>query len=169
MIVHCHDYGWGLEWPIKQIEQEMTDQYLAPLISCQQRVVMINSTWYGQEQHEKTMTWLRAHEWDAAVVVSLIDAAIPDAAWFAEFDRPVLAIGSYPGIHHISLWAEVVARFIQPCTDHAIDRPFMCLNRKPHWHRVRVYQQLSTASLLDQGLVSLGGCTALGNLGLGSI
>ncbi len=157
MIVHRHDYGWGPEWPIKQIEKEITDQYLAPLIGSSQRVVVINSTWYGQEQHQKTLTWLRNNVWDVAVLVCMIDAPIPAPDWFAEFDRQVIAIGSTPGSHHVSLWAEVSARYIQPDAEHAIDRPFMCLNRKPHWHRVRIYQQLSAANLLEQGLVSMGG------------
>jgi hypothetical protein len=157
MIVFQHDYGWGPEWPVKQIEQEITHRYLAPLIGSNQRVVLINSTWYGQEQHEITMAWLRYHAWDLAILICMIDAPIPAPAWFAEFDRPVLVIGSCPGPHHVSLWAEVVARHIQPFPEHEIDRPFMCLNRKPHWHRVRVCKQLASANLLTQGLVSLGG------------
>jgi hypothetical protein len=120
-------------------------------------VVVINSTWYGQAQHHCTMTWLRDQPWDIAVLVCMIDAPIPHPEWFAEFGRPVIAVGSYKGAHHISLWAEVAARYIQPSTEHAIDLPFMCLNRKPHWHRVRLYQQLSEANLLEQGLVSMGG------------
>jgi len=157
MIIHQHDYGWGPQWPVKQMEQEITDLYLAPLIQSSQRVVVINSTWYGQEQHQKTLTWLRNNVWDIAVLVSMIDAPIPEPKWFAEFDRPVIAIGSTPGLYHVSLWAEVAARYIQPDAEHAIDLPFMCLNRKPHWHRVRIYQQLSAANLLEQGLVSMGG------------
>jgi hypothetical protein len=162
MIVHCHDHGWGPKWPVKQIEREITDQYLVPLARSDLRVVMINSTWYGQEQHQKTLTWLRNNVWDIAVLVCMIDAPIPAPDWFAEFGRPVIAIGSTPGPHHVSLWAEVAARYIRPDAEHAIDLPFMCLNRKPHWHRVRIYQQLSAANLLDQGLVSMGGSVKLG-------
>lgn len=157
MIVHCHDHGWGAEWPIKQLEQEITDWYLAPLIQSNRQVVLINSTWYGEHEHAATLHWLRTNAWDCAVLISMIDAAIPEVSWFAEFDRPVQAIGSYAGAHHISLWAEVAARYIQPCWDQAIDMPFMCLNRKPHWHRLRLYNEIAAAGLLDWGLVSLGG------------
>jgi hypothetical protein len=87
----------------------------------------------------------------------MIDSAIPTAQWFAEFDRPVLEVGSYRGVHHVSLWAEAVARYIRPYQAHDITVPYMCLNRKPHWHRVRLYQQLGAAGVVDQGLVSLGG------------
>lgn len=160
MIVHCHDYGWGPQWPIKQIEQEITDLYLTPLMQSNLRVVMINSVWYGEHQHAATLHWLRNNAWDCAVLISMIDAAIPSVDWFSEFGRPVQAIGSYPGEHHISLWAEVAARYILPCQDHAIDLPFMCLNRKPHWHRLRLYNEIAAAGLLDQGLVSLGGDNA---------
>jgi hypothetical protein len=156
MIVHCHDYGWGPEWPIKQIEQEITQQYLSPLIESSQRVVVINSTWYGQEQHQQTTAWLRDHSWDIAVLVCMIDAPIPAPDWFAEHDRPVVSIGAAPGPCHVSLWAEVAARYIQPFSEHEIDQPFMCLNRKPHWHRLRIYQQLCAANLLEHGTVSLG-------------
>lgn len=157
MIIHCHDYGWGPQWPIKQIEREITDQYLAPLAQSNLRVVLINSTWYGQEQHHSTLDWLRNNAWDVAILISMIDAPIPNVDWFAEFDRPIIAIGSYPGQHHISLWAEVVARYMKPCSEVAIDLPFMCLNRKPHWHRVKLYEQMVSANLLDRGFVSMGG------------
>jgi hypothetical protein len=156
MITHSHDYGWGPQWPVKQIEQEITDQYLAPLARSDQKTVLINSTWYGQEQHDRTIGWLRENAWDTLVLISMIDAPIPHPSWFAEFDRPVFMVGSCRGSYHISLWAEVLARYIEPYREHAIDLPFMCLNRKPHWHRKTLYQQLSEAGLLDQGLVSLG-------------
>lgn len=167
MIIHYHDYGWGLEWPIKRIERELTDRYLDPLIQSNQRVVLINSTWYVQERHIETLEWLRENVWDMAVLISMIDAAIPDASWFAEFGRPLIAVGNYPGLHYITLWAEVAARFINPYLEHEIDLPFMCLNRKPHPHRLRLYADLEAANLLDRGLVSLGvqdGCSPVRSL-----
>jgi hypothetical protein len=38
-----------------------------------------------------------------------------------------------------------------------IDTAYMCLNRKPHWHRQRLYDQLLNLDLVDQGIVSMGG------------
>lgn len=159
MIIYRHDYGWGPEWPIKRLEQEIVDAYLLPLSTSRSRVVTINSTWYGQAQHDQTLQWLRSNQWDVLVLISMIDSAIPVAEWFAEFDRPVLEIGSYRNQHHISLWAEAVSEHIQPFAKHDITVPFMCLNRKPHWHRVKLYQSLLQHGLLEQGLVSMGGST----------
>lgn len=156
MIVHRHDYGWGSEWPIKQLEQELVHAYLSPLARSRLRVVTINSTWYSQDRHLQTLQWLETNAWDCLVLISMIDSPIPSIDWFVKFDRPVIAVGSHPGQHHISLWAEATARYIRPYAEHDISVPFMCLNRKPHWHRVKLYQQLQQHGVLDQGLVSLG-------------
>lgn len=156
MIVQRFNYGWGPEWPIKQIEASMLDQYLAPLVQSDVRVAVIDSTWYGQDQHQQTMTWLRSNDWDCLVLVSMIDPAIPAPGWFVEFDRPVYAVGSYDSDYNICFWAEVVAQHIKPYRDHDIDTAFMCLNRKPHWHRKKLYYEIQQQGVLDQGLVSLG-------------
>ena len=37
-----------------------------------------------------------------------------------------------------------------------IDKAYMCLNRKPHWHRKQLYKHLEQQGLLDLGLVSMG-------------
>lgn len=157
MIIKTFDHGWGLRWPIKQIEQEVLDRYLAPLQQSDQKVVVINSTWYGQEQHQLTLDWLRNNDWDSIALVAMLDPAIPAGHWFNEFQKPVYEIGGYNNQYYIALWAEIVDRYITPYRDHDIDIPFMCLNRKPHWHRVRFYEQLKHQGLLDRGLVSMGG------------
>jgi hypothetical protein len=157
MIVHTVDHGWGPEWPIKQIEQRIVNDYLQPLITDSSRTVIINSTWYGEQQHHSTMQWLRSHAWDQIVLVAMIDAAIPQPGWFQEFDRPVLAVGNYAGEHDIAFWALILDQyFVMPDVHGDIDTAFMCLNRKPHWHRVRLYDKMEARGLLDHGIVSMG-------------
>jgi hypothetical protein len=157
MIVHTVDHGWGPEWPIKQIEQRIVNDYLRPLITDSSRTVIINSTWYGEQQHHSTMQWLRSHAWDNIVLVAMIDAAIPQPRWFQEFNRPVLAVGNYAGDHDIAFWAQVLDQhFVLPDVHGDIDTAFMCLNRKPHWHRVRLYDKMEAQGLLDHGIVSMG-------------
>ena len=159
MIIECIDVGWGPEWPLKKIEADILDRYLAPLERSSQRTVLINSTWYSQYQHAKTLRWLRDHDWDRLVIVAMIDAAIPQSDWFIEFDRPIDLVGNYPGQHDIVYWAQVVHRhfeFADHASPDAIDTAFMCLNRKPHWHRRKLYGELESANLLDLGLVTMG-------------
>lgn len=157
MIIKTVDYGWGPEWPVKVIEQEILDAYLRPLITDSSKTVIINSTWYGKQQHDSTMSWLACHDWNQIVLVSMIDAAIPCPEWYNEFGRPVLAVGSYPGQHDIVFWAQVLDRhFVKPDVTADIDTAFMCLNRKPHWHRMCLYNSMEAKGLLEHGMVSMG-------------
>lgn len=156
MIVHVIDHGWGPEWPMKKIESDIINGYLSPLKSSTKKIVVVNSTWYSQYHHAKTLRWLRDNDWDALVLVALIDAAIPQPDWFDEFDRPVLTVGGYNSKHYLSFWAEVVYQHIEPYRDHDIDTAFMCLNRKPHWHRRKFYKEMQANGILEFGLVSMG-------------
>lgn len=147
-----------MEWPIKVLEQSILNTYLAPVMADNSRTVVINSTWYGEQQHSSTIQWLRYNDWDQIVLVSMIDATIPQPTWYQEFDRPVLAVGNYDGDHNIVFWAHVLNQhFILPDVRADIDTAFMCLNRKPHWHRLRLYRQMESRGLLAKGLVSMGG------------
>ena len=157
MIVHTVDHGWGSEYPIKLMKQQILDTYLRPLIADSSKTAVIHSTWYGDQEHHSTMQWLRSHEWDQIVLVSMIDAAIPQPDWYREFDRPVMAVGNYAGDHDIVFWAQVLDQhFVLPDVRADIDTAFMCLNRKPHWHRLRLYHHMEARGLLDHGMVSMG-------------
>jgi len=163
MIIKTFDNGWGPEFPAKQYEQEIVTKLMAEIIKDESHTVMINSTWYTKEYHQEVLEWLRNNRVDRIVLVSMLDAAIPQPSWYAEFGCPVVGVGYYPGRYNVDYWALVMNRYHDPiakgillASDH-IDTPFMCLNRKPHWHRRRLYQQLTDLNLLDRGLVSMGG------------
>jgi hypothetical protein len=157
MITHTVDHGWGPEWPIKAMERQILDRYLQPLITDSSRTVIINSTWYGEQEHDSTMQWLRSNSWDQLVLVAMIDAAIPRPDWYREFERPVMAVGSYPGDHDLVFWAQVLDQhFVLPDVTADIDTAFMCLNRKPHRHRLRLYNSMEAQGLLEHGIVSMG-------------
>jgi len=159
MIIKTFDNGWGNQYPLKKLELQIVDQYLK---NNSDKTVVINSTWYSDEYHNTVMSQLRNLDFDNIVLISLLDAAIPQAKWYQEFDRPVYGIGYYPGKFAIDFWALVVDQhFCLPNFDlnnHSkIDTAYMCLNRKPHWHRLQLYNKLVDLNLLDQGIVSLGG------------
>jgi hypothetical protein len=159
VIVKIFDRGWGAEYPLKKLEQHFVQQYLAQDHS---KIVLINSTWYSSDYHQQVITELRNLEFDKIVLVSMLDAAIPAPDWYQDFDCPVHAMGYYPGPDAIDFWALVADQhFVCPDFDlhnHSkIDTAYMCLNRKPHWHRVQLYNQLVNLGIVDQGIVSLGG------------
>jgi hypothetical protein len=159
MIVKIFDNGWGPEFPLKKLEQQIIEQYLA---HDQSKTVLINSTWYRTDYHQIVMAELRNLEFDKIVLISMLDAAIPATEWYQEFDCSVHAVGYYPGPDAVDFWALVVDQhFLCPEFDlynnSKIDTAYMCLNRKPHWHRLQLYNQLVELGIVDQGIVSLGG------------
>lgn len=162
MVIKTFDNGWGNQFPLKQYELNMTASMLAAVTVDFSRTVLINSVWYTDEYHRQVLSWLRKNDFDQIVLVAMLDAAIPNAEWYAEFDCIVHSVGYYPGQHSVDFWALFVDRFLQlPNVDlldsAKIDVPFMCLNRKPHWHRRKLYNTLESHGLLDKGIVSMGG------------
>jgi hypothetical protein len=163
MLIKTVDHGWGQQYPLKQYEQQTVTDLIRPFVDSEQRVVMINSVWYTSQIHEQTLAWLRENDWDQIVLIAMLDAAIPCPDWYNEFGRPVTGIGYYPGAGQVDFCALFVENFLQApdqnsLLDHArIDTPYMCLNRKPHWHRRQLYARLQALDLVGKGMVSMGG------------
>lgn len=159
MIIKTFDNGWGANFPAKEFEQQIIKQYLSHTTA---RTVLINNTWYTKDYHQQVMDQLRNLDFDQIVLVSMIDASIASPEWYQEFNCPVYAVGYYPGADSIDFWALVVDQYFEyPVINlldcWAIDTPYMCLNRKPHWHRRQIYNQLVNLNIVDQGIVSMGG------------
>ena len=158
MIVKVFNNGWGDDVPIKQLEKLLIDQRLA---NDQRQTIIINSTWYTQDYHAQVLNELRQLEFDQIVLVSMLDAAIPQPDWYQEFNCDVRGLGYYPGSDFVDFWAMAVDRYFQrpsyEISASQIDTAYMCLNRKPHWHRKRLYNQLVSYNLVKHGIVSMGG------------
>jgi hypothetical protein len=163
MIVKIFDNGWGSEYPLKKFEQQIVDNFLKTQAQDSSKTVVINSVWYTQEYHQSVLSQLRDMDFDSIVLVAMIDAAIPHIDWYHEFGRPVYTLGYYPGSNNLDFWALFVDHFfehpkISELLDHnLINWPYMCLNRKPHWHRVRLFNKLTALDIVHKGLVSMGG------------
>lgn len=164
MIVKTFNNGWGGRWPIVQLEQQLVQEKLSQWVTDNSNTVVINSTWYTKEYHEKVLSELRTiDKIDRIVLVAMLDPAIPKLDWYAEFNCSVVGIGYYPGDYAIDFWAKVLKKFYHPVDEKTLtdtsmmNKAYMCLNRKPHWHRVKLYNQLAQHNLLDCGIVSLGG------------
>jgi hypothetical protein len=163
MITHTFDHGWGPNFPLKKFEQEIVSEFLVAQVTDHSHTVVINSVWYTQEFHQQVLNKLKNLVFDNIVLVAMIDAAIPKIEWYQEFGCPVYAVGYYPGNNNLDFWALFVDRFFNVpkisrlMSYNLIDCAYMCLNRKPHWHRVQLYRQLTALNIADQGLVSMGG------------
>jgi hypothetical protein len=162
MIIKTFDQGWGREYPLKQYEQQVVASLMKLFVENDQRVVMINSVWYTGEMHDQVITWLRNNDWDQIVLIAMLDAAIPYPDRYTEFNRPVTGIGYYPGAGQVDFCALFVDHFLTAPDNtvlldaSTIDTAYMCLNRKPHWHRQKLYNKLQAMDLVNQGIVSMG-------------
>lgn len=163
MIIKEYDVGWGTEWPLKQLEKQVVSDMLATHANDNSRSVVVNSVWYNGDYHQQVLNELKALNPSHVFVVAMLDPPIVQLDWFAELDCEVTGIGYYPGPGFVDFFALAMDKFFTgPGNDvllneSLVDIAFMCLNRKPHPHRVRLYNGLSNANLLDQGFVSLGG------------
>lgn len=157
MILQTFNNGWGPEWPAKQFEQTLVDQLLHQLASDDSCTVIINSTWYSEEYHQQVLEQLRGITFDHLVLVAMLDPAIPQPEWFAEFKCEIICVGYYTGPYNIDYWALFTDEYnhdVPSVSPQQIDTAYMCLNRKPHWHRRRLYRHLESLGVLDQGIVS---------------
>ena len=163
MLIKTFDFGWGPEWSLKKYEQETVKNLMQNLISSDKKIVLINSVWYSKELHQTVLDWLRHNDWDQIVLVAMLDAAIPRPDDYKEFGRPITGLGYYPGAGHVDFFALFTDHFLKlPAQDlllnaKAIDTAYMCLNRKPHWHRKQLYGRLQELDLVERGIVSMGG------------
>jgi len=163
VILKEYDIGWGVNWPMKQLEQDIVKKFLSDYYTDNSRTVIINSVWYTGDYHQQVMAELREIKPTHIFVVALLDPPIVQLNWFEELNCEVVGIGYYPGPGYIDYCALFVDHFYKPVNQDIllspdkIDTAYMCLNRKPHQHRVRLYQGLKDANLLDYGFVSMGG------------
>jgi hypothetical protein len=162
VIVQTFDQGWGPEWPWKKFEISVVNDMLSKVSKDDRKTVIINSVWYTDNYHAKVLDWLSKNHWDRIILVAMLDSAVPKPEWYSDFGKPVIPLGYYPGKNQIDLCALFFAEKIDlsvygDLSDGSmIDTAFLCLNRKPHWHRRRLYRQLESFNLLDQGIVTMG-------------
>ena len=163
MIIQKFDNGWGNHLPLKKFEQHIVDTLLRHIAIDQSRTVVINSVWYFNEYHQQVLTWLRNNSVDRIVLVAMLDQAIPQPLQYSEFDCEILTVGYYPGQHAVDFCAIFVNHYLTApdlpvLLDFSqINTAYMCLNRKPHWHRRKLYNSLTALDIVKHGIVSMGG------------
>jgi len=163
VILKEYDIGWGPQWPMKQLEQQIVKKFLSQYYTDNSRSVIINSVWYTGDYHQQVINELRELQPTHIFVIALLDPPNVQLSWFNELNCKVMGIGYYLGPGYIDYCALFVNYFYQPVTQDIllsidqIDTAYMCLNRKPHQHRLRLFEGLKNANLLDCGFVSMGG------------
>lgn len=105
---------------------------------------------------------------DCVVLYNLVDQIFPDFVeklfgFLKDFNCTVFKLGYF---NDSDVWLDFHALIVENFfvvdpdldrTGNQIDVPFMCLNAKPHEHRVRIVNEIQQHKLEQHGLVSLNG------------
>lgn len=174
MIMQDFNNGWG-ESPwrlveLRQFERQVLSTYLRTWYQDHGRNVIINSTWYNNEYHDRVRDYLRSHPTDKLALISFMDPAILQPAWFHDLADHIYCIGYYRGAHEIDLWAMILHMYFKHdpalATEHAITHPFLCYNRKPHWHRLQLLSEMRSNGCVTSGVVTMGDTSGQAQLAL---
>jgi hypothetical protein len=122
------------------------------------RVMFINPTWL----HENDITQnIRDADPEFIICHNFVDPAVPKIFEAIEQSKiPYLIIGNAAQCR-LDFWAMVCDLYFQNYEEHDVAilptaRKYICLNRKPHPHRIAIVDQLLANGLRDEGFVSLG-------------
>ncbi len=122
------------------------------------RVMLINPTW----MHENNIAAdIESADPDFIICHNFVDPAVPrifDA--ITQSGRPYLLIGNADH-YRLDFWAMVCDLYFQNYEERDVPvlptaRKYICLNRKPHPHRVALVENLIHFGLQEQGYLSLG-------------
>lgn len=160
MILREFNNGWGDNFALRRFESEILQHYLRDWYQDPTSTVIINSTWYSEQYHQQVMSWLRQNPVERIVLCSFLDPAIPSPSWFQDLGVQIRCLGYYRGLDEIDAWALIMQRHFD-CADvigdaEQIDTAFLCLNRKPHWHRRRLVAALMSRELSHSGVITMG-------------
>ena len=164
MLLKTFDFGWTDD--NKAIPKWNTEHLsmIAQGYTGVGSAILVNSTWYTDEVHAMVVDYVRDNNIKNVIVASLCDAQIARRDMFEELGVNVFEIGYYRGQGFYDFFALCWDRFgntrlsEQELLDHrTIHKPFMCLNRKHHEHRVRIVNELRSADLTSKGIVTLSG------------
>lgn len=122
------------------------------------RVMIVNPTWL----HETNLAQdIRDAHPDFIICHNFVDPAVPKIFEAIETSGvPYIILGN-SAQYRIDFWAMVCDLYFQNYEERDLQldpnaRKFICLNRKPHPHRVALVEHLISAGLQEQGYISLG-------------
>ena len=123
-----------------------------------ERVMFINPTWLheddiGKSIRETNPDFIICHNFVDPAVARILDAITQSGV-------PYIVLGN-TAQYRIDFWAIVCDLYFQNYEERDLEveptaRKYICLNRKPHPHRVAIVESLINAGLQEQGYVSLG-------------
>lgn len=143
--------------------QNITNVMLKDIIHNDSRAVLISNLMYTEYDGKVTTRWLqRNQDWDYIVLERLLDPPEIHAEIWKHLGRPVYSFGYGAEKNFVDCWAIIADNlFTWPDQDTLLDadsiqQPYLSYNRKPTFHRRRLYSLLHDHRCLDKGIFTLG-------------
>lgn len=152
--------GFPYAWKAGRVEQLIRDILIrkAQEQLNVSRVMLINPTW----MHENNiLTDIAEKKPDFIICHNFVDPAVPKI--FESIEQsgcPYIILGN-SWQFRLDFWAMVCDLYFHNYNEQDVAlnnnaRKYICLNRKPHPHRIALVQALQSAGVFNQGYVSLG-------------
>lgn len=148
---------------IGDVDQNIKDKILSQITD---DYIFVNTTWIEKDQDlenivskDKIAICYSGPDWENS---NCIDIRRQAHQYIIKNSKDVLYIGNTRGKHYFNYWAEFIrqnsigffdSKYLKEPT---FDKLYMCLNRKPHEHRIFLVDKLRSSHLLNSGIVSLG-------------
>lgn len=152
--------GFPYAWKAGRVEQliRSTLEHKARQQLAVDRVMLINPTWLHETDLAKD---IESADPEFIICHNFVDPAVPKIFEAVEKSgRPYIILGNSAQFR-LDFWAMVCDLYFQNYEepDVAIEhtaRKYICLNRKPHPHRITLVNNLIAAGLQESGYLSLG-------------
>jgi len=153
MITKIFNNGWGNHNPIHDYQEELIKDINVD--------VLIHSTWYTDDFHTEVLKWLDDNPVKTMAIVSFFDQHIATKERFAGRNISIQEIGYYDGPHFFDFWARFTKDHMAVPSDselldyQLINKPFLSYNRKPHEHRLELWEQFVANGITNKGIVTM--------------
>ena len=165
MIAHDYSQGFPNNWITTQLEQEYAKKLFAKHFPKSKNGMIINCTWKEEDTKEEILQILDHERVDAVLIFNFVDEYDTDS-WNSfvqsckQKAKRVLCAGHIVGKIQFQFWPLAVQRFFTQYSKQDLTgdptQLYVCYNRKPHDHRVDLYNSFKKHKLLDQGTYTLG-------------
>ncbi len=153
MPIEKINFHSGVGFEIHKLEIEFLNRF-CDSITDNVETVVIREQWIHFEEYNNTIGSL------PTTIKRLIKVAMLDETKIETHDRhfnEVISLGHFPNSdYYINFLAYMFYKKMKEITYSAkfIDTAFMCLNGKPHGHRIKLFDNLKKNDLLSKGFVS---------------
>lgn len=160
MIQFDYSNGFPDNWITTSLENEYAHKLFKKHFPNAKRGMLLNCTWKFDDQFEQIKRDMSKA--DAILIYNFVDEYSHDLDELVNFSKlnKVVVAGHAPGDVRFQFWPLAVNKFFTDYKSNELigelTNLYVCYNRKPHPHRVELYQQFKKHNLLDCGVFTLG-------------